>query len=63
MCKAFGVPYAYPLPLSYTEDLPDDEEECIEKDKNLIVIDFEPYDDAYRDYLETYPVLENEKRS
>lgn len=59
-----GVPYAYPLPLSYTEDEPSDDEQC-EPNYAMIPVKEVPYDNVPdgADYLMNYQIFEkNEKQ-
>jgi len=63
MCKSFGVPYAYPLPLSYTEDELEQDEDCEENYKTMSINDIP--DDHVSDgaeYLMNYQIFENEKQ-
>lgn len=63
MCKAMGVPYAYPLPLSFTEDEPDEDEQC-EPDYAIISVKEVPEDQTANgaNYLMNYQMFENEKQ-
>jgi len=64
MCKAMGVPYAYPLPLYYTEDEPSDDEQCDPKYATISVKEV-PYDNVPDGaaYLMNYQIFEkNEKQ-
>ena len=65
MCKAMGVPYAYPLPLAYTEDEPNDEEDCEPKTYSLVSIKDVPEDQTAdgANYLMNYQIFEDEKQT
>ena len=63
MCKAFGVPYAYPQPLDFTEDEKSDDEECEDGYDERFSIQDAPYNTApdAAEYLMNYQVFENER--
>jgi len=62
MCKAFGVPFAYPLPLDFTEDEEPDDEDCEDKHKRFSIQDA-PYNTApdAAEYLMNYQIFEDER--
>lgn len=57
-----GVPYAYPLPLSYTEDEPSDDKEC-EPNYTFYSVKEVPYDHVPDGaaYLMNYQIFEDEQ--
>jgi hypothetical protein len=58
MCKAMGVPYAYPTPLYQPE------EEILEPEYTLVSVKEIPYDHVAdgAEYLSNYQMTENEKQ-
>lgn len=64
MCKAMGVPYAYPLPLSFTEDEPSDDKKC-EPNYSLVSVKEIPYDNVPdgAEYLMNYQIFEDEQQT
>jgi hypothetical protein len=62
MCKAFGVPYAYPMPLDFTEEQDGDDEDC-ENEPERFSIQDAPYNTApdAAEYLMNYQIFENER--
>lgn len=64
MCKSLGVPYAYPIPLSFSEEEEPDDQEC-EEDVEAISIKDYPYDNVPDGaaYLMNYQVFNERKRS
>lgn len=63
MCKAFGVPFAYPEPLSFTEDEEADDDEC-DNEPDRFSIQDAPYNTApdAAEYLMNYQIFENESK-
>jgi hypothetical protein len=62
MCKAFGVPYAYPMPLDFTEEQDGDDEDC-ENEPERFSIQDAPYNTApdAAEYLMNYQIFEDER--
>jgi len=63
MCKALGVPYAYPIPLSSEEETAPDDEEC-EEDTELVSVKDYPYDHVAdgAEYLMNYQIFGEHER-